>query len=79
METIVIVLILVGVCWKLGVLKAAKDTVENTAEMAVNEIKLQGAEHKSSVVERAAKLKALDTATIKKAQANIAALKAFDL
>lgn len=79
METIAILLILVGVCWKLGVLRAAKDTIESTAEMAVNEIKLQGAEHKSSVVERAAKLKAVDAATVKKAQANIAALKSFDL
>lgn len=79
METIVIVLVIVAICWKLGVLKAAKDTVESSAEMAVNEIKLQSAEHKSSVVERAAKLKALDTNTVKKAKANMAALKAFEL
>lgn len=79
METIVIVLIVVGICWKLGVLKMAKDTVETTTTMAAREIRIQAREHKNSVIERTAKLKAVDAATVKKARANIAVIDSFDL
>lgn len=75
MELIGLVLIAVVVCWKVGIIKSVKETVD----MANNEVAVQSATHKSSVVKRAAELDSLDKETLAKAKENIAALKDFQL
>lgn len=79
METIGLAVLAILVVWKLGILKAAKDTIETSTTMATDEIKIQAAEHKTGVIERAAKLKAVDADTVAKAKANIEAINSFEL
>lgn len=72
---VLIILIVVALCWKVGIIGSVKETVT----MANNEVAIQAATHKTSVVKRAAELESLDTATVEAAKANIAALKSFNL
>lgn len=79
METIGILIVIIATAWKLGLLKAARDTVITTSDMATNEIKIQAATHKADVINRASKLPELDAETVTKAQTNIATLNSFQL
>ncbi len=72
---IVPILIAVVVAWKCGVFT----TLTKVVDMANNEVSVQAATHKSTVVKRAAELPDVDADTIAKAKANIAALDSFNL
>jgi hypothetical protein len=69
------ILIIVAVCWKTGVIA----TIKKTVDMANNEVSVQAASHKATVIKRAAELPDLDADTVAKAKANIAALNDFNL
>jgi len=69
------ILIILAVCWKTGLI----NTLKRTVDMANDEVAVQAAAHKSTVVKRAAELPDLDADTIAKAKANIAALSSFQL
>lgn len=79
METIGIAVIVLVVAWKLGALKMAKETIEESTAMASREIRIQAREHKNSVIDRTAKLKAVDAETVAKAKANIEIIDSFEL
>lgn len=68
-------LIIAVIAWKCGVFT----TLTKVVDMANNEVAVQAASHKSTVVKRAAELPDVDAETISKAKANIAALDSFNL
>lgn len=69
------ILIIIALCWKVGFVA----TLKKVADMANNEVSVQAATHKSTVIKRAAELPDLDAETVTKAKANIAALNDFNL
>lgn len=79
METIGLAVLVLIVTWKLGILKVVKSTIETSTTMATREIGIQAREHKNDVIERTAKLKAVDADTVAKAKANIATIDSFEL
>ena len=72
---IVPLLIILAICWKVGFV----NTLKRVADMANNEVAVQAATHKSTVIKRAAELPDLDEATVAKAKDNIKALNDFNL
>lgn len=69
------ILVILLLCWKTGVI----GTLKKTVDMANNEVSVQAAAHKATVIKRAAELPDLDESTVAKAKANIAALNDFNL
>ena len=72
---IIPLLVMVAIAWKCGLFTSLTKVVD----MANNEISVQAATHRSTVVKRAAELPDVDAETITKAKANIAALDSFNL
>ena len=72
---IIPILIIIAICWKVGFIT----TLKKVADMANDEVAVQAATHKTTVVKRAAELPDVDAETISKAKANIAALDSFNL
>lgn len=72
---IIPLLILVVVAWKCGLFT----TLTKVVDMANDEVAVQAATHKATVVKRAADLPDVDAETLAKAKANITALNSFNL
>ena len=68
-------LIIAAIAWKCGLF----NTLTRVVDMANNEVSIQAATHKSTVLKRAADLPDVDAETVAKAKANIAALDSFNL
>ena len=69
------ILIILAICWKVGFV----NTVKRVADMANNEVAVQAATHKATVIKRASELDDLSAETVEKAKANIKALNDFNL
>ena len=69
------ILIILAICWKVGFI----NTLKRVADMANNEVAVQAATHKATVVKRASELDDLTQETVEKAKANIKALNDFHL
>lgn len=85
MEVLVLIIV-VGVLWKVGVLATAKttigvvnDAVKSAAEMADNKMKLQQLAHQESVIKRVEKLSDISAERVQAASAKIATLQQFKL
>ena len=72
---IVPILIILAICWKVGFV----NTLKRVADMANNEVAVQAATHKATVIKRASELDDLSPETVEKAKANIKALNDFSL
>lgn len=72
---IVPLLIILAICWKVGFV----NTLKRVADMANNEVAVQAATHKATVIKRASELDDLSAETVEKAKANIKALNDFSL
>lgn len=72
---IIPILIIIALAWKVGFI----GTLKTVTDMANNEVAVQAATHKTTVIKRAADLPDLDADTVAKAKTNIAALKDFNL
>ena len=72
---IVPILIILAICWKVGFV----NTLKRVADMANNEVAVQAATHKATVIKRASELDDLSPETVEKAKANIKALNEFNL
>lgn len=72
---IVPILIILAICWKVGFV----NTLKRVADMANNEVAVQAATHKATVIKRASELDDLSPETVEKAKANIKALNDFNL
>ena len=68
-------LIIAAIAWKCGLF----NTLTRVVDRANNEVSIQAATHKSTVLKRAADLPDVDAETVAKAKANIAALDSFNL
>lgn len=68
-------LLIAAIAWKCGLF----NTLTRVVDMANNEVSIQAATHKSTVLKRAADLPDVDAETVAKAKANIAALDSFNL